>query len=193
MRRGKIDSSILIDKTSQLFTQAGYHNTTMDDIAKACNIQKSSLYHHIPSRKSLVLMIMNHVIAITKKELDCAYLTNLTAKEHLNLLISAIERLAIQTNTHRLISTLAIEIGETIPEVVELTQLYFEEWVKAISTFLSAFNDPQKAHELALDMVAHIHGGITLAKIMENPLFFTRAIRQLERLSSDSVSAQKAT
>ena len=130
MGRGKIDRTLLINKASQLFSQSGYYNTTMDDIAKACNIQKSSLYHHIPSRKALVLMTINHIIDNTKQQLQHVYDSKLTPQERLYALANTIEQIVTETNSYTLIMTLTIEIAETIPEVNLLTKQYFQEWIK---------------------------------------------------------------
>src|SRR3989344_2766528 len=108
MGRGKIDRTLLINKASQLFSQSGYHNTTMDDIAKACNIQKSSLYHHIPSRKALVLMTINHIIDNAKQQLQHVYDNKLTPQERLYALANTIEQIVTETNSYTLIMTLTI-------------------------------------------------------------------------------------
>lgn len=181
MGRGKIDRTLLINKASQLFSQSGYYNTTMDDIAKACNIQKSSLYHHIPSRKALVLMTINHIIDNTKQQLQHVYDSKLTPQERLYALANTIEQIVTETNSYTLIMTLTIEIAETIPEVNLLTKQYFQEWINAISSVLGEVYDTTKARHTAEDILSHVQGAIFLAKSLQKTEIFKRAIQCLQK------------
>lgn len=188
MGRGKIDRTLLIKKASQLFIEFGYYNTTMDDIAKACNIQKSSLYHHIPSRKSLVLMMINQTIENTKQQLTYAYDNKLTQQERLYTLAKAIEQINSQPTSHSLMTTLTIEIADTIPEVGKLAKQYFEEWTNAIYAILQDVYGSDKAKRIAEDTIAHIQGAILLSKTTQNAEIFKRAIQQLQKLLPASTS-----
>ena len=49
----KFESSQLIEMAADLFKVNGYHNTSIADIANACNLSKASIYHHISSKQEL--------------------------------------------------------------------------------------------------------------------------------------------
>lgn len=43
----------ILEKSLELFTTKGYFSCSMDDIAKAVDIKKPSLYFHYPSKESI--------------------------------------------------------------------------------------------------------------------------------------------
>ncbi len=54
----------LLDKAAHLFREQGYHATTMKDIAAELEILPGSLYHHIDSKESLLVEIMERGIEV---------------------------------------------------------------------------------------------------------------------------------
>lgn len=52
----------ILEAAAQIFSQKGYHGTSMQDIALAVNLQKASLYHHISSKQELLLAILNEAL-----------------------------------------------------------------------------------------------------------------------------------
>jgi AcrR family transcriptional regulator len=54
--------SDIIDAAAQIFRQKGYHAASMQDIADAVHLQKSSLYHHVDSKQDLLFAILNKAL-----------------------------------------------------------------------------------------------------------------------------------
>ena len=90
----------ILDASAQIFSQKGYHGTSMQDIAIAVNLQKASLYHHVSSKQEILFDLLNRGldILITKVEeavdepgspderlrrATCAYLTTMTEYQDL--------------------------------------------------------------------------------------------------------------
>ena len=48
--------SLIIDIATSLFQQKGYIGVGLNEILKACNISKGSLYHHFPNGKEELLI-----------------------------------------------------------------------------------------------------------------------------------------
>ena len=48
--------SLIIDIATSLFQQKGYLGVGLNEILKACNISKGSLYHHFPNGKEELLI-----------------------------------------------------------------------------------------------------------------------------------------
>ena len=47
---------------AQIISQKGYHATSMSDIAKAVNLQKASLYHHVNSKQEILLSLLDEAL-----------------------------------------------------------------------------------------------------------------------------------
>lgn len=45
-----------------IFSQKGFHATSMQDIAEAVNLQKSSLYHHVSSKQEILVELLDQAL-----------------------------------------------------------------------------------------------------------------------------------
>ena len=54
----------ILDASAQIFSQKGYHGTSMQDIAIAVNLQKASLYHHVSSKQEILFDLLNRGLDI---------------------------------------------------------------------------------------------------------------------------------
>jgi len=52
----------ILDSAVQIFSQKGYHATSMQDIAKAVKLQKASLYHHIHSKQEILVAVLDRAL-----------------------------------------------------------------------------------------------------------------------------------
>ncbi|MEA3185166.1 MAG: TetR/AcrR family transcriptional regulator, cholesterol catabolism regulator [Ilumatobacteraceae bacterium] len=48
----------IIDAAAELFAVRGFDRTSVADIAQACGLEKPSLYHYFPSKKSILLGVL---------------------------------------------------------------------------------------------------------------------------------------
>ena len=55
----------------QLFAEYGYHAAPLRDIARAAGIQAASIYHHYPSKQSLLVEIMEVYMKRLNTQLQC--------------------------------------------------------------------------------------------------------------------------
>ncbi len=47
----------IVDRAAELFDQFGYHNVTMEDVARQVGLRKPTLYHYVPSKAELLFLI----------------------------------------------------------------------------------------------------------------------------------------
>jgi AcrR family transcriptional regulator len=52
----------ILNAAAQIFSQKGYHAASMQDIAKAVNLQKASLYHHVESKQDILLALLDQAL-----------------------------------------------------------------------------------------------------------------------------------
>lgn len=53
-RRAPYDAESLLDVAVQVFNERGYDGTSMEDLARAAGISKSSFYHHVEGKEALL-------------------------------------------------------------------------------------------------------------------------------------------
>lgn len=54
----KVNRDDILEAAIRLFNQNGYHATSMQDVARAVDIKKPSLYHHFESKEAILLTIL---------------------------------------------------------------------------------------------------------------------------------------
>jgi AcrR family transcriptional regulator len=54
----------IVEKAAELFDQAGYHTTSMDDIARAVGLAKPTLYHYFDSKDRILLEVHEEFISL---------------------------------------------------------------------------------------------------------------------------------
>jgi len=53
---------VILQKSMELFATKGYFNTSMDDISKAVNIKKASLYFHFSGKESIFQAVFDSIL-----------------------------------------------------------------------------------------------------------------------------------
>ena len=62
----------ILDAAAQIFSQKGYHGTSMQDIALAVNLQKASLYYHVSSKQEILLELLNRGLDLLIEKVNAA-------------------------------------------------------------------------------------------------------------------------
>jgi AcrR family transcriptional regulator len=62
----------ILDAAAQIFSQKGYHGTSMQDIALAVHLQKASLYYHVSSKQEILFDLLNRALDILIERVSTA-------------------------------------------------------------------------------------------------------------------------
>ena len=54
----------ILEAAAQIFSEKGFHAASMQDIARAVNLQKASLYHHVSSKQEILLDLLDRALDI---------------------------------------------------------------------------------------------------------------------------------
>ena len=60
--RRRYDLDSLLEVAVAVFTERGYDGTSMEDLARASGLSKSSLYHHIDSKEQLLRLALERAV-----------------------------------------------------------------------------------------------------------------------------------
>jgi AcrR family transcriptional regulator len=60
--RRRYDTGSLLEVAVAVFTTRGYDGTSMEDLARASGLSKSSLYHHIDSKEQLLRLALERAV-----------------------------------------------------------------------------------------------------------------------------------
>jgi AcrR family transcriptional regulator len=61
-RRAAYDPETLLEVAARVFTERGYDGTSMEHLATAAGITKSSIYHHVPGKEALLRAALDRAL-----------------------------------------------------------------------------------------------------------------------------------
>ncbi len=172
---------ILVEAEHLIHLQ-GYHFTTMDDIAKRCQMTKANLFHYFPSKETIGLSVLDAKIAEYQKRRVEPLCTGENP-------VSAIDDLFERASRHYegngcrggcLVANIALEMGDINPLFRERASAFFSGWTANLSRhlahaqktgFLRADISPKA---LAEAVIALYEGAVLLARTHKDPVIFRR-------------------
>lgn len=63
LRRRRHDVDSLLRVATTVFTERGYDGTSMEDLARASGLSKSSIYHHVEGKEQLLRLALERAVA----------------------------------------------------------------------------------------------------------------------------------
>jgi AcrR family transcriptional regulator len=79
----------ILEAAAQVFRQKGFHGASMQDIARAVNLQKPSLYHHVSSKQEILLALLDRALELLLERISAISNQNIPADEKLREMIRA--------------------------------------------------------------------------------------------------------
>lgn len=124
----------ILEAAAQIFREKGYHATSMQDIAKAVDLRKASLYHHISSKqeilvdlldKALDILILN-MVDVVGQDIPADEKFKLAMRSYFDALAENIELASVLLLEHRSLGS------EMRQEHVSRRDKYEAYWLKII-------------------------------------------------------------
>lgn len=79
----------ILEAAAQVFRQKGFHGASMQDIAKAVNLQKPSLYHHVSSKQEILLALLDRALELLLERISAISSQGIPADKKLQEMIRA--------------------------------------------------------------------------------------------------------
>ena len=79
----------ILEAAAQVFRQKGFHGASMQDIAKAVNLQKPSLYHHVSSKQEILLALLDRALELLLERISAISSQDIPADQKLREMVRA--------------------------------------------------------------------------------------------------------
>lgn len=110
-----MDRQSILETAAQIFSEKGYHATSMQDIARAVGLKKASLYHHISNKQEILADLLDLALELLIKRMNEVLAQPLPPESKLRLaMASYLQTLA---DNHALASVLLLEHRSLEPEL----------------------------------------------------------------------------
>lgn len=177
----KTDKETIISKAYLEFLTKGYNNTSMSDIANACGIFKSGLYHHFKNKED----VMKEVLLCCAKKRRETILADLTDKDipaqtRFENYIKTTQESFLASPSGCIFGNITLEMSNHNENLRQIIQDSFEEWVQALSALYQEKYDAKQAEDLARKTVSEIQGAIIIARAYKNPSHMKETLKGIQ-------------
>ena len=105
----------ILEAAARIFSEKGYHATSMGDIAEAVNLQKASLYYHFESKQEILISLLDYALELINNRLETVLSQPLSPDEKLKqAMVCYFETIAEYQN---LSAVLLLELRSLDPEL----------------------------------------------------------------------------
>lgn len=188
MSKAEKTKQYIIEKTATLFNTQGYASTSLSDIIAATGLSKGSIYGNFENKEQVALDVYHYnALSLKKRLAESLNKEFLTVTEKLLVFLSFYRenwRQVFQNGGCPLLNA-AVECDDTFPELKNLVQISFTEWIEMISEVIregqkfNEFKPEINAEEYASQIIMIIEGGILLAKTMDDKNFLYLALDRI--------------
>lgn len=104
----------LLEASALIFSQKGFHGTSMQDIAQAVNLQKASLYHHVASKQEILLELLDQGLELITQSVTNVIEQDISPQEKIRQACRVY--LSIMANRSDVVSVLLLEHRSLEPQ-----------------------------------------------------------------------------
>lgn len=87
-QKGKIKIGLICKEASKIFSERGYHSSSLSDISHYACISKGGIYHYFPTKEKLLFVILHRYMRYTLKELRKKLKLSTNPHEKIRIFIS---------------------------------------------------------------------------------------------------------
>lgn len=181
MPKKKVTKEEIVKFSMKVFWKQGYHQTSMNDLADTCGLQKASLYHHFPKGKE---QIMEAVLALLHKGyqnslFSIAYDDTISVKEKLKLFKEFSYKTFFDASDGCLMGNIALETVSLNENFAIYFRQFFTDWISALANVFQSKYSEQEAILYAKDAVAQVEGAVMLMKVFQDKSYLERALENI--------------
>lgn len=164
--------NFILDCSESLFTQSGYKNTSMENIAKKCQISKPTLYNYFPSKPALFMglytrfqdTLMERGRAIMGQTKDKYRIIEEIIDIAIEMLQERRDFLLMMVREHHMVVHDFGDIREHIEEELRRRQ----ETARLLGEFMMDIVRPEILREFSVEMI-----GMALSTLLEGAFWDT--------------------
>ena len=178
----KITKEEIIGKAIQLFRQSGYHATSIQHLAEACDIRKAHLYYYFPKGKQEILQSVLSAVHtyFNERVFHYAFQEALAPVERFELIMNKLQRVLLGGKGGCLMANTILELvhNPEFQHIKPIWKQYVEDAIQAFYHLFEPILGPEEAMEQAEFLLQDIEGGLILSQLYEDHRFVLKAFQR---------------
>ncbi|WP_025740225.1 TetR/AcrR family transcriptional regulator [Aquimarina pacifica] len=179
----KTSKEEVLKKVIPILRIRGVQNSTMNELSKACGIQKSHFYYYFSNKEELIKEVLITVHNyFTHNFFKIVNSESLLVSQKMTRIKELFLKIFSTQNGGCIMANTALETIHLNPSYKKEIQLFFKDFILGIQLLLKEKKTPKESLLLAEQIVQDIEGGILLTLIYEDTKYVKNAIRRMETL-----------
>lgn len=179
----KITKEEIIFKSISVFREKGYYKTSMNDLAKFCNLTKGAFYHHFSSKEEVMAKSLEMTSNWFKEHIfSIAYKDNIPSDEKLDKLLKLYQKVLLKEKGGCIFGSTILETTFVEDTFKEISKDFFDSWENALQHIFKAKYSINIAKEKSSELIANLQGAIILMILNDQPKYLKDAIKRSENL-----------
>lgn len=181
MARPPAERAALLPAIAEVFREHGYEGASLSLIGGATGLGKGSLYHFFPrGKEEMAEAALAEIDGWFEREVYAPLRDAEAPDKAIAAMFDSVDAYFRTGRRACLVGVLAL--GDARDRFAEAIRSYFVRWVAALEAALArAGQAPDDARALAEETVAGVQGAITLARALDDPAVFARAMETMRR------------
>jgi TetR/AcrR family transcriptional repressor of lmrAB and yxaGH operons len=171
----------LLPQLGEVFRVHGYEGASLTLITKATGLGKGSLYHLFPGgKRQMAADVLAEIDGWFTRHVFTPLRETDDPRQGIAQMFTAVD--AYFRSGRRVCLVGVFALGAARDEFAAAVRGYFKAWADALTlAFCRAGHGRGAAAELAEDVLAGIQGALVLARGVDQPKLFSRALKRLRR------------
>ncbi len=183
MPKAKTSKEEVLRKVIPILRERGVSKSSMSELAKACDIEKSHFYYYFDNKEQLIKEVLATVNSYFRhnlfKVIENSSLTILQKLEKIHKLINTMFKNA---NSGCIMANTALETAHLDPVYKDEIRYFFEDFIAGLQILLEPNYSKEQSLALAEQMVQDLEGGILLMRIYNDHKYINNAVSRMEKI-----------
>lgn len=183
MPKTKTSKEEVLQRVIPILRERGIAKSSMSELAKACDIQKSHFYYYFNNKEQLIKEVLATVHSYFKYNLSKIIANNdLTIPEKLGQVKKLIDKMFKNANSGCIMANTALETAHLNPIYKDEIQHFFADFISGLQILLEPSYSSEESLELAEQIVQDLEGGILLMRIYNDHKYINNAVSRMEKI-----------
>lgn len=182
MPRVKTSKEIVLSKLIPFIRKKGIANSSMSDLARECDIQKSHFYYYFENKDALVKEVLATTNSYFSYNINKIITNNsFSTKDKLKGVEVIMAKLFTNEQEGCVMANTALEAAYYNPIYFGEVAKFFDCFIEALKTLLKETHSEEDSQELAEQIVQDIEGGILLMKVYQDRKYLMKALGRMRK------------
>ncbi|WP_299252208.1 TetR/AcrR family transcriptional regulator [uncultured Aquimarina sp.] len=183
MPKVKTSKEEVLKKVIPILRERGISKSSMSELAKACEIQKSHFYYYFNNKEQLIKEVLATVNSYFRHNLFKVIENgNLTIEQKLKKIHELIDKMFKNAHSGCIMANTALETAHLDPIYKDEIKYFFEDFISGLQVLLEPNYSKQESLALAEQMVQDLEGGILLMRIYNDHKYINNAVSRMEKI-----------